>query len=163
MGTNGKRIGGGYTEKTMKSKIYWMLIVVMIAVMNGWAYGQSMVAGPPTIKNLKFGSVEINGTLYDHDVLIENGEVKKRKNGPSKPLREKYGHTPLTPLENIPWDCDTLVIGIGMSGRLPIVDDFKKEAAAKGVTLIFLETPKAVEYFIAHFGPRTNAIFHITC
>lgn len=117
----------------------------------------------PVIKDLKFGSITINDVVYDHDIVIENGEVKKRKKSASKDLREKYGHTPLTEKENIPWNCDTLVIGIGMSSQLPVTDDFKAEAKKKNVTLILLETPKATEYFMKHFSKRINAIFHITC
>lgn len=34
----------------------------------------------PTIDQMDFGSITIEGTVFDHDVLIlPNGEVKKRK------------------------------------------------------------------------------------
>jgi len=35
-----------------------------------------------------FGSVRIDGITYDHDVLIDRGEVYKRKKKPSKKFRD---------------------------------------------------------------------------
>ena len=117
----------------------------------------------PEITNLKFGSITVNGKVFFKDVVFDNGKVRKRNKGPSRPLRSKFGHTPLTPLEEIPWKCKTLVIGIGMHGRLPVVKEFKEEARRHGVKLILLKTPEAVKYFLDNFGPDMNAIFHTTC
>jgi len=46
---------------------------------------------------VKFGEIEVEGTRYTHDVVIEGGKVRKRKKGPSKEFRGKFGHTPLSP------------------------------------------------------------------
>ena len=43
-----------------------------------------------------FGSIRIDGVTYEHDVLIDRGEVRKRKKKPSKKFREAFGHTPLS-------------------------------------------------------------------
>ena len=43
-----------------------------------------------------FGEIEVDGKRYDHDIVIEAGEVKKRKKGVSKRFRDEYGHTPLS-------------------------------------------------------------------
>ena len=51
------------------------------------------------------GSIEIDGTSYEHDVIIDRGEVHKRKKGASKKFREAFGHTPLSVEEEIPWKC----------------------------------------------------------
>ena len=45
---------------------------------------------------VKFGEIEVEGKRYTHDVVIDGGKVRKRKKGPSKQFREKYGHTPLS-------------------------------------------------------------------
>jgi hypothetical protein len=34
-----------------------------------------------------FGSLRIDGVTYDHDVVIDRGEVRKRKKKPSKRFR----------------------------------------------------------------------------
>jgi hypothetical protein len=119
---------------------------------------------PPDIVYVKFGEIKVDGKTYKKDIVIENGKVHKRKKGKSKAQKSRYGHTPLTPLEKrIPWNGKTLVIGTGKSGRLPVTDEFKAEAKKRGVTLIILKTPEAVKYYLDHFGPDINAIFHITC
>ena len=68
-----------------------------------------------------FGSIEIDGVTYEHDVVIEDGGIRKRKKGPSKPLRARYGHTPLSNAEDIPWSCRRLIVGSGVDGALPVV------------------------------------------
>lgn len=70
-----------------------------------------------------FGSIQIDGTTYDNDVVIDRGRVHKRHKGPSKALRAQYGHTPLTAAEDLPWRCRRLVVGSGADGALPVADD----------------------------------------
>jgi hypothetical protein len=108
-----------------------------------------------------FGSIRINGVTYDHDVFIDRGEVHKRKKKPSKKFREKFGHTPLSTEEQIPWKCRRLVIGTG-TGALPVMDEVKEEARRRHVELRILPTAQAIELLKAS-GPDTNAILHVTC
>jgi len=46
--------------------------------------------------SFSFGSIRIDGNTYDHDVVIDRGEVRKRKKKPSKKFRDVFGHTPLS-------------------------------------------------------------------
>jgi len=64
-----------------------------------------------------FGSLQIDGRTYEQDVVIERGEIRKRKKRPSKKFRDEFGHTPLSIEEKIPWKCHRLVIGTGAYGR----------------------------------------------
>ena len=90
--------------------------------------------------------------------------MRERDKKPSRAERAKYGdHTPLTPKEEIPWECKTLLIGIGMSGQLPVVEELKAEAKKRGVKLILKRTPEAVEYLRDHYEEGMNVILHITC
>ena len=75
------------------------------------------------IDGFTFGSIRIDGVVYEHDVVIARGRVRKRKKKSSKPLREAFGHTPLSIKENIPWDCRRLVVGTGAHGALPVTDE----------------------------------------
>ncbi len=111
----------------------------------------------------QFGEIRVNGKVYTRDIVIEDGVVREREKGPSRSQRDKYGHTPLTPEEEIPWDCTTLVIGTGMHGRLPIVDEFYEAALKTGVELVVLKTGEAAAYYMKHHGSGVNAVFHITC
>lgn len=108
-----------------------------------------------------FGSIQIDGVTYEHDVVIDRGEVYKRKKKPSKKFRDNFGHTPLSVEERIPWKCRRLVIGTG-GGALPVMDDVKQEARRRNVELQILPTARAIELLKAA-GPETNAILHVTC
>jgi hypothetical protein len=110
----------------------------------------------------EFGSIEIDGATYEHDVVLDGDHVRKRKKGPSKPLRSQYGHTPLSAAEEIPWRCRRLVIGTGAEGRLPVMDDVVREADRRGVDLVIVPTRDAIEE-LARTVDETNAILHVTC
>jgi len=43
-----------------------------------------------------FGFIQIDGTVYGHDFIIDRGEIRKRKKKSSKKFREQFGHTPLS-------------------------------------------------------------------
>jgi hypothetical protein len=109
-----------------------------------------------------FGSIGIDGRAYEYDVVIESGRIRKRKKGPSKPLRGRFGHTPLTAAEDIPWSCRRLVLGSGASGSLPVTDDVIAEAESRGVELIVMPTVHAIEQ-LRTSGADTNAVLHVTC
>jgi hypothetical protein len=47
-------------------------------------------------ESFSFGSIQIDGIAYDHDVVIDGGEVSKREKKPSKKFRRVFGHTPLS-------------------------------------------------------------------
>ena len=108
-----------------------------------------------------WGSICIDGTTYDHDVVIDRGEVHKRKKRRSKQFRDDFGHTPLSIEERIPWKCHDLVIGTG-TGALPVMDEVKKEAQRRKVDLHILPTAKAVQ-LLKKSRRKTNAILHVTC
>lgn len=109
-----------------------------------------------------FGSIEIDGVTYEHDVVIEDGTIRKRKKGPSKALRSRYGHTPLSAGEDIPWGCRRLVIGSGAAGSLPVLEEVVAEAGRREVDLVVVPTADAIEE-MRGADPGTNAILHVTC
>jgi hypothetical protein len=108
-----------------------------------------------------FGSICIDGVTYTHDVVIERGQVRKRKKKPSKKFRDTFGHTPLSIEEAIPWKCQRLVIGTG-TGRLPVMDEVKHEAKRRRVKLVILPTAEAVRE-LKENPDEVNAILHVTC
>ncbi len=114
------------------------------------------------IEGFKFGEIRIDGVLHPHDVIIDRGEVRKRRKKASKRFREEFGHTPLSLEEDIPWKCRRLVIGTGASGRLPVMEDVKNEALARKIELLILPTEGAIRE-LAREPEDTNAILHVTC
>lgn len=113
-----------------------------------------------TVNDLSFGSVTIDGETYGKDVIIDNDSIKKRKKAESKKYRDRFGHTPLSPGENIPWKCKKLIIGTGHSSSLPVMDEVFDIAEQKGVELVILSTPEAIKHIN---DPHTNLILHLTC
>ena len=112
-------------------------------------------------EKFSFGSIRIDGSTYDHDVVIDRGEVRRRKKKPSKEFRDDFGHTPVSPEEAIPWKCRTLVIGTG-DGALPVMDEVKREAKKRKIKLVILPTKEAIKE-LKKETPATNAILHVTC
>ncbi len=110
-----------------------------------------------------FGRIIVDGTEYDHDVVIEDGQVRKRDKGPSKALRSRYGHTPLSGDESIPWTAPRLIIGTGASGRLPVVDSVIEAAEEHGVEVTMLPTADASALLQTVGAEPVNAILHVTC
>ncbi len=128
-------------------------------------YGENMktieAVEPVHFEAFSFGSIRIDGVTYDHDVVIDRGQVRKRKKKPSKKFCEAFGHTPLSVGEKIPWKCRRLIIGTG-TGALPVMDEVKKEARSRHVQLLMLPTARAIEELRKN-REDTNAILHITC
>jgi len=113
------------------------------------------------VQKFTFGSIRIDGVIYEHDVVIDHGDVRKRKKKPSKKFREEFGHTPVSTEEKIPWQCRRLIIGTG-TGTLPVMDDVKSEAKRRKIELLVLPTKDAIEALKKH-PHETNAILHVTC
>ena len=114
------------------------------------------------VQEFSFGSIRIGGVTYEHDVIIERGEVRKRKKKASKHFRDGFGHTPLSLEEEIPWVCRRLIIGTGAYGALPVMDALKREAKNRGVELVVMPTAQAILEF-ERDPENTNAILHVTC
>jgi hypothetical protein len=108
-----------------------------------------------------FGSIRINGVTYNHDVVIDRGEIRKRRKKPSRKFRDTFSHTPLSIEERIPWKCRRLVVGTG-TGALPVMADVKKEAKRRNVRLLVVPTSEAIKA-LRENPNDTNAILHVTC
>ena len=108
-----------------------------------------------------FGSICIDGTTYGYDVVIDRGRIRKRKKKPSKRFRDKFGHTPLSIEEEIPWKCRQLVIGTG-TGALPVMEEVKREAYRRKIRLAIVPTTEAIKA-LQENPEETNAVLHVTC
>ena len=109
-----------------------------------------------------FGSIQVDGVTYDHDLVIDRGKIRKRKKAASRKFRGMYGHTPLSVAEDIPWRCRRLVIGTGADGALPVMQEVRDEARRRRIDLVVLPTAEAVGA-LAKAAADTNAILHLTC
>jgi len=112
------------------------------------------------VEKISFGEIIIDGKTYTEDIIIEKGKISRRQKVVSRMSKSTYGHTPLTIHENIPWDCNTLIIGTGMNGSLPVANEVFKTAEELSIKIIRKKTKDALD----HLGDKnTNFILHLTC
>jgi hypothetical protein len=112
---------------------------------------------------LSFGRLELDGRVFERDIVIEGGKVRKRKKEPSKPFRDRFGHTPLSVNERIPWSAKELIIGTGADGQLPVMDEVYQEADRRGVRVIARPTAEACRLLADRADGDIAAILHVTC
>lgn len=110
-----------------------------------------------------FGSIVVQGVTYDHDVVLEGGSVRPRQKKASRPFRDRYGHTPLSAQEDLPWSRPRLIIGSGHGGRLPIMDEVRDKADGLGVELVIMPTAEACRVIRTLDDTEVNAVLHVTC
>ena len=116
------------------------------------------------IEGTKFGSITIDGTTYDHDVVIRlDGEVIKRK----KKLSKKYfGTSHIISKDEAKFlyekGCKELVLGTGQFDNVRL----SKEAAdffdKKGCKVLTEATPSALNLYNRSLA-RKIGMFHVTC
>ncbi len=137
--------------------------ILKLAVPGGQRPRSWIVERNMRFEDFSFGRIQIDGVTYEHDVVIEHGEVRKRNKKPSKELRDVWGHTPLSAKEKIPWKCRRLIVGTGMHAALPVTVEVKRDARRRKVELIVLPTAQAIEALKKEDLDQTNAILHVTC
>jgi len=112
---------------------------------------------------VSFGKLKIDGRRFDHDVVLEGGRVRRRKKGPSKAYRDRFGHTPLSTDEAIPWSAPRLIVGTGATGQLPIMPELYDEARRRGVEVIARPTAEACVLLETTDPGEVAAVLHVTC
>ena len=115
------------------------------------------------VRLLGFGSIEVDGRNYGHDIVIDGGRVRKRSKKPSKRFRDEFGHTPLSADEELPWGGRRLIIGTGAYGSLPIMPELVEEAARRDVDLTAIPTEDACRLIASLDGREVHAVLHVTC
>jgi len=109
-----------------------------------------------------FGSIKIDDIVYEHDVVIDRGKIRKRDKKLSKKFRDEFAHTPLSVKEDIPWKCRRLIVGTGAHGGLPVMKDVRRKAEERKIELFVLPTAQAIEMLTKDMD-NTNAVLHVTC
>jgi len=110
-----------------------------------------------------FGSIEVEGRAYEHDIVLDRGAVRKRTKKPSKPYRDKFGHTPLSADEELPRGGRRLIIGTGAYDSLPIMPEVVAEAARRSIDLVAVPTEQACRLIAGLKRRQVRAVLHVTC
>jgi len=118
----------------------------------------------PNIDATSFGSITIEGTIFEHDVLIRlSGEVEKRKKKLSKAL---YGTSHILSLDEAKHFYEKgvpqLIIGTGQYGNVRLSEEAAYYFTWKECQVNLLPTPQAIHVWNEADGPAIG-LFHITC
>ena len=120
----------------------------------------------PRIDGTAFGSITVEGTVFEHDIIIRpDGQVKKRKKKLSKAV---YGTSHTISLEEAKYvykqgaGADRLVVGGGQYGRVQLSPEAADYLARKKCEVVLLPTPEVVEVWNEARGSAIG-LFHVTC
>lgn len=118
----------------------------------------------PEIDSTEFGSITVEGSRIDHDILIGlSGEVKKRKKKLSKAV---YGTPHFISLDEAEYifekGAERLIIGAGQNGMVTLSSEASGYFKEKKVKVDFYPTPEAIQHWNKAKG-STIGLFHVTC
>ncbi len=118
----------------------------------------------PKIDQTDFGTITIEGIVFDHDVLIlPNGEVKKRKKKLSKAI---YGTSHILSLNEAKYvyepGIERLIIGTGQYGNVKLSDEAAGYFKRKHCRVDLKPTPTAILTWNEARG-AVLGLFHVTC
>ncbi len=118
----------------------------------------------PRIDSTKFGSITIDGSDIEHDVLIRlSGEIKKRKKKLSKAV---FGTSHTISLEEAEYifekGAKRLIIGSGQNGMVTLSKEASEYFKKEEVRVELSPTPEAIHQWNKAKG-STIGLFHVTC
>ncbi len=120
----------------------------------------------PRIDRTTFGSITIEGTVFEHDVIVRlTGQPEKRKKKLSKVV---YGTSHIISLAEAEYvfekGAERLIIGAGHAerGMVKLSDEAADYFRRKDCQVELLPTPKAVGAWNEARG-TVIGLFHVTC
>jgi hypothetical protein len=120
----------------------------------------------PRIDRTAFGSITVDGTVFEHDVIIRpDGQVKKRKKKLSKAV---YGTSHTISLQEAKYVCeqgadaDTLIVGSGQYGNVELSPEAAAYVERRKCRVVLLPTPEVIDVW-NETEARAIGLFHVTC
>jgi hypothetical protein len=120
----------------------------------------------PRIDRTAFGSITVEGTVFEHDVIIRpDGRVKKRKKKLSKAV---YGTSHTISLDEAKYVCglgpdaDRLIVGSGQYGNVELSPEAAAYVEEGKFSVVLLPTPDVIDVWNQTEG-RAIGLFHVTC
>jgi hypothetical protein len=120
----------------------------------------------PHIDSTAFGSITIDGAVFEHDVVIgAGGAVKERKQELSSAV---YGSSHTISLQEAEHvleqgeNADCLIVGNGQYGQLEVSPEAVAYAERRKCRVLMLPTPEAIDAWNDAEGTAIG-LFHVTC
>lgn len=118
----------------------------------------------PKIDRTSFGSITIEGEVYDHDVLIRlGGAVKKRKKKLSKAVYGTSHKISLDEARHVYQEgAERLIVGAGQYGLVELSDEAAAYFEEQGCAVALLPMKGAIRAWNEAEG-AVIGLFHVTC
>ncbi len=118
----------------------------------------------PKIDRTQFGSVTIDGEVFDHDVIIRlGGRVEKRKKKLSKAVYGTSHTISLAEAEHLYQEgAEQLLIGAGQHGRVELSEEAATYFARNRCQVELLPTPEVIPVWNRAEG-AVIGLLHVTC
>ena len=118
----------------------------------------------PRIDRTAFGSITIEGTEFEHDVILRlTGRPEKRKKRLSKAVYGTSHIISLAEAEHVfEKGAERLIIGTGQNGMVKLSDEAAGYFKQRGCQVELLRTPEAIEAWNKARG-AVIGLFHVTC
>ncbi len=118
----------------------------------------------PGIDSTQFGSITIDGEVFEHDVCIcLDGQVRKRKKKLSKEVFGTSHIVSQAEAEHVYEDgAEGLIFGTGQTGMAKLSDEAAEFFEKKNCRVKLLPTPEAIQAWNAASG-AVIGLFHVTC
>jgi hypothetical protein len=120
----------------------------------------------PHIDATAFGSITVEGTVFEHDIIIRpDGQVKKRKKKLSKAV---YGTSHTISLPEARYVCeqavgpDRLIVGSGQHGNVELSPEAAAYLKQRRCRVVLLPTPEVIKVWNQTKGTAIG-LFHVTC
>jgi hypothetical protein len=120
----------------------------------------------PRIDDTAFGSITVEGSVFEHDVIIRpDGKVKKRKKKLSKAV---YGTSHTISLDEAKYVCDQgagadrLIVGSGQYGNVELSPEAEAYVEDRKLSVLLLPTPEVIDVWNETEG-KAIGLFHVTC
>lgn len=118
----------------------------------------------PHIEKTEFGSITVDGEVYEHDIVIRlSGKIKKRKKKLSK---QYYGTSHTVSLDEakhiLDEGAERLIIGAGQYDSVRLSEEAEGYFKKKDCSVDLHPTPEAIQVWNEAEG-KTIGMFHVTC
>ena len=118
----------------------------------------------PKIERTQFGSITIEGSVFEHDVILRlSGKVRKRKKKLSKRI---YGTSHTISLDEAKHvyeeGAERLIVGAGQHGNVTLSGEAAAYFKRKGCVVALEPTPGATRSW-NHAKGAVIGLFHVTC
>jgi hypothetical protein len=118
----------------------------------------------PHVDRTTFGSVTIEGEVFDHDVIIRlDGRVKKRKKKLSKAIYGTSHTISLDEAQHVYQEgAKRLIVGAGQYGLVELSDEATEYLTSQGCKVDLLRMKTAIQAWNEAEG-AVIGLFHVTC